>query len=428
MRRLSSLMTLILVASVLLIGGVSAAWIYATGDPTGDSTDANIGMGEWDFGYTLSFRNEDRTFLEKQMNQGDTIDLASTTVGSPIYTLWEQIKGFQESNPGDLEVDYSSFDTSTVESFKENHFDYWINTGSTRIDSIESDRTEDLVLFPTFKNLYNAIFVDLDGNILNWTAFSATNAGYNKVKTLGESVTAPDLTSQSMTFVSWEVKETDADGNNVASYALDNLNTSNFGETDITIYPVYQYNGTASLVPVDSDGDGDTDYYEVDGYSGGQGSNLVEIPNNLNGIETTQINAEAFSSFDDLYAVKIPSTVTTVENKAFADRSWTSWGRDTVTLYVELDLSDPNNLESVTDNDWTNALDGDDSTTTDLTLVDGWDYNMGDGSRIFFLKNGKVDNTGPARTQYHAGICRFISLLYPLHGPAQYRSIGIGKG
>ena len=64
MRRLSSLMTLILVASVLLIGGVSAAWIYATGDTAPTDTNANIGMGEWEFGYTVSFINNGKLLLQ----------------------------------------------------------------------------------------------------------------------------------------------------------------------------------------------------------------------------------------------------------------------------------------------------------------------------------------------------------------------------
>lgn len=419
MRKISSVLTLILVVC-LSIGGVSAAWVYSTGAV--DAVTAlieNLSMGTWEFGYTLTFKNEDRIFLEKQVNQGDTIDLTSTAEGSPIYKLWEQIKDFQKNNPGNLKVDYSNFDTSSVEAFKENHFDYWINTGSTRVDSIESDRTEDLVLFPTYQNLYNAIFVDLEGNVLNWTTFSANNTGYNKVKTLGNSVTAPDLTSQSMNFVSWEVKETDADGNNAASYALSDLNASNFGKTDITIYPVYEYSGLANLNPVDSDGDGDTDYYEVVGVDLPDNYNDlsdeekkkylgIEIPDKVNGVEVRGVASNSFAGFNDLTAVKIPDTITSIGSNAFEDgpsQYVTTSGRSTITIYYD---GSPDTWKQYMDvfyqsnSKYTsyNSLGTYEKPKTILTS--GWDSGMGDGSRIFFLgDDGNVDLDAGYWELYH---------------------------
>lgn len=421
MRKLSSILTIFLVLC-LTVGGVSAAWVYA-GGAVEALTDilASVGMGTWEFGYTLTFKNEGRMFLEKQMNEGDTIDLYSTAKGSPIYKLWEQIKDFQENDPGNLKVDYSNFDTSTVEKFKENHFDYWINTGSTRVDSIESDRTEDLVLFPTFQNLYTAIFVDLEGNILDWTTFSATTAGYNKVKNLENSVKAPDLTSQSMNFVSWEVKETDAEGNNVASYALSDLKASNFGKTDITIYPVYEYNGLANLNPVDSDGDGDTDYYEVVGvelpdnyddltdeekkqYVG------IEIPDKVNGIKVEGIAADSFAGFNDLTAVKIPDTITSIGSNAFEDgpATWpVTSGRSQITMYFKGTPTDMNMYMDVFYQNNSkyksyNSIETFDNPTT--IFKSGWDSGLGDGSRIFFLdENDNVIHDAGYWELYHEG-------------------------
>ena len=79
MRRLSSLMTLILVASVLLIGGVSAAWIYATGDPTGDDNELGI-SSQYPNTYTIQFINEKEVIYSIPGNAfGSTVYLSEYT-------------------------------------------------------------------------------------------------------------------------------------------------------------------------------------------------------------------------------------------------------------------------------------------------------------------------------------------------------------
>lgn len=372
MRKLSSILTIFLVLC-LTVGGVSAAWVYA-GGAVEALTDilASVGMGTWEFGYTLTFKNEGRMFLEKQMNEGDTIDLYSTAKGSPIYKLWEQIKDFQKNDPGNLKVDYSNFDTSTVEKFKENHFDYWINAGSTRVDSIESDRTEDLVLFPTFQNLYTAIFVDKNGNVVEWDTF--TSKSYDNILDMGikgrndaKYVTPPEV--DHFEFQYWQVQ---LDKNSEETVKLEEFDFSTV-TGDITIYPVYLYDGDVTIAPLDTDGDGKPNEYHVSGYKNPTGTDLVNIPDYIDGVPVTTIEANAFSSYDGVHAIVIPSKIKTVGGNALAIK-WD--GRfdsgETIDIYFAGSYKQ-----------WTEI---------EPSFDPNWESGISSSSHIFFLNGGdKVD-------------------------------------
>jgi hypothetical protein len=113
---------------------------------------------------------------------------------------------------------------------------------------------------------------------------------------------------------------------------------------------------------------------------------LVEIPAYVNGKPVTTINADAFSSYNDLHSVRIPGTVETINFQSFtADNS--AWyepaERDTITIYYEGKSSDWNAAMT----DYNNRVFNDNS-----LLQSGWDNMMGEGSCVFFLDaNGKVD-------------------------------------
>ena len=288
-------------------------------------------------------------------------------------------------------------------------FKCWVNAGSTRVDIIEANTNSDYVvtLYPSFNEIFTAKFVDLDGNILNWTTFVAENSdeGYQKLTAMGDSITAPSITD--CVFDYWAVRETNDSGETTNTYALNDI-ANNFGETDITIYPSYKFNGDVNLIPVDEDGDGVTDSYQVGGYSASTGEQeLVEIPGYVNGIPVTTINADAFSSYDDLHSIRIPATVTEINSQAFTADDPDKWGtqRDTVTLYYE---GDPD--------DWANAMEQYNDGDYSGMLKEDWDNCMGESSAVFFLdENGKVDlskgywelaNTGFLRAnfvwQYHS--------------------------
>ena len=194
-------------------------------------------------------------------------------------------------------------------------------------------------------------------------------------------------------------------------------------QKDVTISPIYDYDGDVSIVPVDTNGDGVSDYYHVDGFGNGVGQYAVEIPAEINGLPTTGIVNGALSTYDDIHAVVIPADVAYIGSSAFADgkviKEW-PWGgtyettgRETVTLYFEGDPAnwlafmnklynqsefnhqdkyvELNNGISVT------GLDGNPygitHTAVEGSFASDWDNHMGDGSRVFFMTNGMVDLT-----------------------------------
>ena len=262
----------------------------------------------------------------------------------------------------------------------EYEFGGWMNAGSTKVTEIPADNTKNIVLYPYFNKPYTARFVDLQGNVVAWCLFHAEDLTKLDAAMQAATDALPDA-GEGFTLDYWEVHITD---NNGKVTSKDTYNKSSFaGYTkDVTIYPVYKYDGDVKLIPVDTDSDGIIDYYQVAGYGTHGQITLVEIPGSVNGIPVTTINANAFSSYDDLHSVRIPSTVTEINSQSFTANNGT--GRDTVTLYLEFD---PENLDK-----WNDAFEYYARGGRDGILKQDWDYYMGESSCVFFLdENGKVD-------------------------------------
>lgn len=382
MRRLSSLMTLILVASVLLIGGVSAAWIYATGNPTGDSTDTNIGMGEWEFGYTVSFINNGKLLLQDDPEYKDK---------NPV--IWASDEPFVIMSGGDgiehvtNEVAAAAANEAvnymnSLDDGKTYQFDYWITAGSKRVDSIAADNEQDYQLYPTFKNLYTAMFVDLNGNILEWDTYTHGNG--DAVLARRASATQkmkdyfaknPDLQSEFLD--EWEVQIRNSDG----SITKKSLNEYTFkDDTDITIHPTPKFNGSSLLYPVDTDGDGDPNYYEVVGIDtttqNNSGNDNVVIPDSYNGKPIIAIADGSYSEFSDLRDIKIPTSITEIRTDAFADRqtNWIGLKFETVQIFYD------GNKEQWDDIKKTSATRERSGWSYEYT--NGWDTYLGEGSVV----------------------------------------------
>ncbi len=244
-------------------------------------------------------------------------------------------------------------------------FDYWMNAGSTEVKNIPAGNTNDYILYPSYVNLYTATFVDQGGNVLAWDHF--TNNNYSNIISLGNATVPPEV--EECAFDYWQVRVTKNGTTTIAK-----LSEYKFTDAvDITIYPVYTYNGDVNLIPVDNNGDGITDEYHVGGYSNPNGQSLVEIPDYVNGNPITAIVANAFSSYDGVHSVVIPNTVITVGGNVLAD----DWGfldsGETVTIYFEGSY-----------NEWM---------AKEAAFNSDWDDGISESSRIFFLKDGKVDTT-----------------------------------
>ena len=278
-------------------------------------------------------------------------------------------------------------------------FGGWMNAASIKLASIDAGNTKDVVLYPFFNSPYTATFVDQDANILAWCLFNDSDV--SRLSGAFEQATAnlPKLDGD-YELINWKVKGTDKKDKEVnATLPLtpskNDLNAFT-GYKDVTITPHYRYKG-ADLIEVIDELTGETISYQVGGYTDGVGSTIVEIPAYVNGKPVTTVNEDAFSSYDDLHSVRIPSTITRVNFQSFtADTpdTWnpSTWGdqRDTITIYYEFDPANPNkwNDAMTAYNNRGNNYDADEK----AMLASGWDNMMGEGSCVFFLDaNGKVD-------------------------------------
>lgn len=283
--------------------------------------------------------------------------------------------------------------------------EYWINTGSTQMDEIAAGNTADVILYPSFKGIYTAIFVDLDGNIVTWTEFKTDNHETVENIATNLSTTATDELPvalpevENCTFTpgtaNWEVHTVTTNENGTTTTEKFPYSEYDFSQAqNITLYPLYMYNGDVQLIPVDNNGDGITDEYQVGGFKDPDApTNLVEIPESVNGKNVTSINANAFSDYDDLHAVKIPSTVETIGSKILPGEENIS-GRQTVTIYYEGTPAQwKTNMDALyRGNTGYEALNTNISTTATTNFASNWDAGLGAGSRVFFLnEQGKVD-------------------------------------
>lgn len=426
MRKISSILTLILVVC-LTVGGVSAAWVYAAGGVVSVFEDLLMSMGTWEYGYTVSFINETKEFYKMTENIGTPIDEDQLYAKTNNFNAESSMDSYQQKNAIDaLMVQIAQIKAGLITGvnfavdYSQNiQFDYWMNAGSTKITDIPADNEEDIVLYPAFKNVYTAMFVERDGTVIDWCTF--TKSDFSSVTSMAGSITPnPELTPDSCTFEGeWEIREVSYDANDNESVQKKSLTEFDYSNAtgNITIYPVYKYAGDVNLLPVDTDGDGDTDEFQVNGFGNGVGKYTVDIPPDVNGVPITGIVNEALSTYDDIHAVVIPAETTYIGSSAFADgqvtKTYPSWmgggtyvtsGRETVTLYYE---GDPNNWHAYMDKLYYHMIDNSTyahqakyaeltPTRADISKVDGnfasdWDNNMGDGSRVFFMTNGKVD-------------------------------------
>lgn len=252
-------------------------------------------------------------------------------------------------------------------------FNYWMNAGSSQVTTISSGNMKDVKLYPSFKDRYTATFVDQQGNILAWGIF--TNKNYTNITTLASTTTPPVI--ENCEFDYWQV-QIKSDNGTITKTKIDNFSFANT-KKDVTIYPVYTFNGDVNLIPVDTDGDGEPNYYEVGGYSKPDGQDLVEIPDEVNGIPVTTVNKNAFSGYPGVHVVVLPKFVEFVGDNAMSDASIGGFlgirgDGETITLYY-----------SGSKEEWLER---------EASFDSKWDFGMSENSKIYFLNGGdKVDPT-----------------------------------
>lgn len=270
---------------------------------------------------------------------------------------------FTLSNDSNYNTAVSAAET-WVESQGYNNVEFggWVNAGSTKITEIPAGNTENIKLYPYFNSPYTARFVDQNGNVLAWCLFHSEKTDELESTRASAEVLLP--MDEGFSLDHWEVHVGD---NTPVEY-----NSGNFANytQDVTIYPVFMYNGDVNLIPIDSDNDGDTDYYQVGGYSNPNGQALVEIPASVNGIPVLEVNGNAFASYDGVHSIIIPADITSIGDNAFAE----AWGLidsgETITIYFGGSYSD-----------WV---------AKEVNFGSSWESGVSSSTRIFFLNGGKT--------------------------------------
>ena len=245
-------------------------------------------------------------------------------------------------------------------------FGGWMNAGSTKVETIPADNTKNIVLYPYFNKPYTARFVDQQGNVVAWCLFHAEDlTKLDATKAAAEA--ALPAPGDGFTFDYWEVHITDNNGN-VTSKPTYNKDAFAGYTYDVTIYPVYKFEGDVKLVPVDTDSDGIINYYQVSGYTNPNGQALVEIPNSVNGIPITEISKGAFSSYDGVHSILIPADITYIGDNAFAEKWGTFDSGETITIYYAGSYAD-----------WI---------AKEPNFGSNWESGISSSTRIFFLNGG----------------------------------------
>ena len=263
-------------------------------------------------------------------------------------------------------------------------FDKWVTAGSKEA-KIPATNTENVTVYPSFKTPYTARFVDLDGNVLDWCFFDKDQSNIvatqeNAYKLL------PPQDPNVVKFSHWEVHYYDEGGSAVTeTYNSNNFKGDHY-KTDVTIYPVYNYAGKLNLEPVDSDGDGKTNYYKVVATSALDETTTIPgevlgIPvkvveklykNDSNwdygsGVKTViveegveELVKNSLGYTNDLTRVELPSTLTTLGKNTFSRNLWYNvlGDKDTKKLQIVYNgtKADWDKVVANSDSEWANGL------------------------------------------------------------------------
>jgi len=155
-------------------------------------------------------------------------------------------------------------------------FGGWMNAGSTNIDKLPANNEKDIVLYPHFEKPYTAMFVDQQGNVLEWCFFNNNDADIDKLDA-AKIVATGKLPDPGTDFeLQWQVDGKEFSASEIKGYGK-----------DVTVYPVYIYTGNLKLTPVDEDSDGTIEYYKVEAVADLR--DPTRIPGNVNGIPVRDV-------------------------------------------------------------------------------------------------------------------------------------------
>lgn len=302
----------------------------------GQTTHTNVSTSSYD--YSIQYINDNKLIVETFVESNDS--------AYDIYGKDNENNVVSYGNGASAQTKVE--DWLLIQGYKEEEivFGGWVNAGSTEMPTILGGNTTNVKLYPYFKSPYTARFVDSYGNVIAWCLFHSDKTGHLTEIADATQAALPGI-GEDFTFDYWEVHVTDDKGNTTTTKKFLEFDFKN-ATTDVTIYPVYKYNGDVNLIPVDTNGDGIINYYQVGGYSNPSGQALVEIPGVVMGIPVLEINGGAFSSYAGVHSILIPKEIKDIGDYAFAK----SGAKESVTIYYAGSYDDWVKIEPNFDSNW----------------------------------------------------------------------------
>lgn len=146
-------------------------------------------------------------------------------------------------------------------------FAYWLNANAEAVYYYSAGNTNSYTLSAKWDSIYQIMFVDNDGNIVYQESFKSSAT---KLSSEGQAIVDAKLAEYAQAAAAQDM-----------SVKWDNYKIE--GATgNITVRLIYTYTGNLNLIPIDSDGDGITDYYRVEAVD--TLNNPTKIPGEVNGI------------------------------------------------------------------------------------------------------------------------------------------------
>jgi hypothetical protein len=260
-----------------------------------------------------------------------------------------------------------------VREVNESGFVGWINASGGIVHSYPAGSENSYTLSAKWENKYIIQFVTIDGDVLYQETFTESSKA---------------LSSEGQRIVDQKLAELNANAGLDMSVSWETYDIEH-ASSDITVRPIYTYNGNLQYTPKDDNNDGIVDRYEVDAVSALDAT--VFIKGEFNGKPVTQINKlyknegntdysskvntiiieEGVQRLEDnslshtakLSNVSLPSTITYLGKNVFSRNNWFFGGSNNdlkvLTITYNGTMAEWKALVANSHNEWHNGLKSD---------------------------------------------------------------------
>lgn len=263
---------------------------------------------------------------------------------------------------------------------------YWVDANGNKFTGIAAGRTANIIVYPKWPNEYTVRCLDTYGEVAYYNFVTDTDtSNYEDIaaainNTLANIQNEVDKNQKVMIIV-WEK----ADGSTITDVTATDIKNAVKNESDFILEAVPQLQTTSiTLEKYYDPTTGELVAYHVTQVAQNDTNTSVIIPDYVGKIPVTAIRDSAAEGFKNLHAVTIPGTIEIIGDYAFAkatvNKTFGTVGKlETQTFYYDGSYEEFNAALQA-------HLNGDYS-----VFSEKWDSGLSENTRIFFLKEGKVD-------------------------------------